>query len=59
MKKLFLLVAFLTLAAPQFAKADHPRHHRINGTELSIYGFAAAVILGGAGYFVLRRRKAA
>ena len=59
MKKLFLLVAFLTLAAPQFAKADHPRHHRINGTELSIYGFVAALILGGAGYAVLRRRRAA
>ena len=58
MKKLFPLVAFLMLAVPQLAKADHP-HRRINGTEISLIGFGAAIVLGGAGYLLLRRRKTA
>ena len=59
MKKLFPLVALLMLLVPQLAKADHPRHRRINGTEVSLIGFGAAIVLGGAGYLLLRRRKTA
>ena len=58
-KKLFLMVAFLALAVPQFAKADHPRHRHVNGTEMSLLGFAGAIVFGGVGYLVLRRRKVA
>jgi LPXTG-motif cell wall-anchored protein len=57
-KKLFLLVAFVLLLVPQLAQASHPHRH-INGTEVSLLGFGAAIVVGGAGYLLLRRRKTA
>lgn len=63
MKKLPLFVALLTflILTPCLASADdhekHPKHHHVNATEISVLGFAAAIIVGGTGYLLLRRRK--
>ena len=62
MRKLPLLVLalFLAVATPGFAKVDDDHENgkrHINATELSALGFAGALLVGGIGYLLLRRRK--
>lgn len=61
MKRFLLVTCFVFLFIPFVANAKdgpegRPHHRRISADEMAISGLAAAAVLGGVGYLVLRRR---
>jgi hypothetical protein len=64
LKRLILLGSLVVLFTPNITTAhgddNNGRRHRrhIGATEFASVGFAAAAMIGVAGYFSLRRRKA-
>ena len=65
MKKLTLIAALTLFAAPYvtLARGDRDddfgrRHRHMNASEFAGAGFAAAALVGIAGYLALRRRGA-
>jgi hypothetical protein len=65
LKKLILIAALTLFAAPYLtmARGDRDddssrRHRRVSASEFVGTGFAAAALIGVAGYLVLRRRRA-
>jgi hypothetical protein len=62
LKRLILLASFAVLFTPFVASAhdgkdgDRDRHRKISANEIAATGFAAAAIIGVAGYLALRKR---
>jgi hypothetical protein len=65
LKRLILLFSLAILFTPYIASAEHGRgggrdpHRKIGADQMANAGFAAAAMIGIAGYLTLRRRSAA
>jgi hypothetical protein len=60
-KKSYLLLALVLIAAPSFVRAEDndgdPGDHRgMNAKEMTGIGIGGAAVLGVAGYLILRKR---